>query len=39
MRCIMKILLATGNIGKLIEMENVFKGANLHDVEILTLNY
>lgn len=33
----MKILLATGNIGKLIEMENVFKKANLHDVEILTL--
>ena len=33
----MKILLATGNIGKLIEMENVFKGANLYDVEILTL--
>lgn len=33
----MKILLATGNIGKLIEMEHVFKAANLHDVEILTL--
>ena len=33
----MKILLATGNIGKLIEMENVFKAANLNDVEILTL--
>ena len=33
----MKILLATGNIGKLIEMENVFRSANLHDVEILTL--
>lgn len=33
----MKILLATGNIGKLIEMENVFKNANLTDVEILTL--
>lgn len=33
----MNILLATGNIGKLIEMENVFRSANLHDVEILTL--
>lgn len=33
----MKILLATGNIGKLIEMESVFRTANLHDVEILTL--
>ena len=33
----MKILLATGNIGKLIEMENVFRKAELHDVEILTL--
>lgn len=33
----MKILLATGNIGKLIEMEHVFKAANLHDVQILTL--
>lgn len=33
----MKILLATGNIGKLIEMESVFRSANLHDVEILTL--
>lgn len=33
----MKILLATGNIGKLIEMENVFRAAKLHDVEILTL--
>lgn len=33
----MKILLATGNIGKLIEMENVFRKAKLHDVEILTL--
>lgn len=34
----MKILLATGNMGKLKEMENVFRGANLYDVEILTLN-
>ena len=33
----MKILLATGNNGKLIEMQNMFKAANLHDVEILTL--
>ena len=33
----MKILLATGNIGKLIEMEHVFKAANLHDVQFLTL--
>ena len=33
----MKILLATGNIGKLIEMENVFRAAKLNDVEILTL--
>jgi len=32
----MKILLATGNIGKLIEMENVFRAAKLSDVEILT---
>ena len=33
----MKILLATGNIGKLIEMESVFKAAKLDNVEILTL--
>jgi XTP/dITP diphosphohydrolase len=34
----MKILLATGNMGKLREMESVFRSANMHDVEILTLN-
>ncbi len=34
----MKVLLATGNLGKLAELESLFKKAQLNEIELITLN-
>lgn len=34
----MKILLATGNLGKLKELQSLFKKANINHIELITLN-